>query len=223
MTKATLNKVNNKKDIVQAYFTPPWAARQYAWQMEQLGYDLRSRAAFDPCAGMGHLLHGLNDYYGAVYGDDLVDYKPRHYTPTCRDYLAQPEIFGGHVVSNPPFCHYDDIVDTAICAGAGVVAMLVRLPALAGQTRAEQLHTNYPPTYVFIHTARPHMQPGPPPPSKGRSAMDFCWVVWDRAKLDQGPHQTRLVFLPSDKERFTYDGDYFDTGGWAPPATEEPT
>lgn len=215
MTRATLNKVNNKRDQVQAYFTPPWAARQYCWQMEQLGYDLHQTAAFDPCAGMGHMLHGLADSYAAVFGNDLIDYKPRHFQPTCRDYLAKPERFDGHVVTNPPFNKFNQFVPTAIWAGASVVAMLVRLPALAGVERANALYRQLVPTYVFIQTARPHMEPGVPPATRGRSAMDFCWIVWDVAvslKAEQG--STRTVFLPGDKEEFTRDGDFFDTGGF---------
>lgn len=211
-------KRNHPKTDPDFYGTPPWCARQLCRALEtRLSYVLRTESVFDPCAGQGHLLHGLRDYYGTYRGDDLYDYRPRHYTPTMQDYLRSGATFAGHVVTNPPFVLYEDFVRRALMNGADLTAMLVRASTICGANRTEDLYGPYAPTHILPVALRPQMSLGPPLPSdhpdRQSSTMDCVWMIWsarDRPRRASDV-RTEVLWEVPDVDRLEREGDYFDT------------
>lgn len=207
MSASTAIKVNDKADVIQHYCTPPWAVRHMIDALHILGYDTHDTTAYDPAAGQGHILHAAAPHYADIKGDDLIDYAPRYYTPTRRDYLTEETPFTGHVIMNPPFTHYDAFVRRARWNGASLVACLIRVSGLAGFDRMEELYAPHRPAHVLVHSQRVHMEKGAPP-LEGNSAMDNIWVVW-AGKV----RTTTLHWLRRGPDDYAAPGDYFDTHG----------
>lgn len=220
--RATANKVNDTGDKLQHYCSPCWAGRQLIHTMNSLGIHTANQAVFDPCAGQGHLIHGFRqtadhpEGYAAVYGDDIESYGGKHYVSTRTDYVVNTPTFRGHVCTNPPFHLMTEFALAARDGGASLIAMLVRAPAICGQGRHDEIYAAMPPRYVMPFTVRPHMRPGAPPERYGNSAMDSVWIVWVMPSHEayDGVRKPEMVWLPTSRDPFMRDDDWFET--WCP-------
>jgi hypothetical protein len=134
------------------------------------------------------------DGVGPFAGVNLVDFR-MFADVTRRDRSLHPDPVVGFdlIITNPPFSLAREFVTDAlsILRPGGAVAMLLRLPWLAGQERADWLAENTPSIYVL--SRRPSFYVGAPPTPQprlfgadeaedidgsGSDNTDYAWLVW---------------------------------------------
>lgn len=174
--------VTGHNDVRRAddyYATPAWCVRAILPHLVRVGLHIppsgKGDVILDPCAGDGAILRVVRDVWpeATIAGIELDQVRAESSGATCADALAvawgRPRL----IVTNPPFGLAMEFVQRALeeVARGGTVAMLLRLPWLASQRRAEWIRANTPSVYVLPR--RPSFT------GKGSDATDYGWMVWD--------------------------------------------
>ncbi len=138
----------------------------------------------DPGCGDGAIGAVVGPHYDVVtVGYELDEARAReasksgHYTTVhCADWLGAssgrfPES-GTLIIGNPPYSLAMEFVQRSreLAGPGGTVAMLLRLPWLAGQKRAAWHRANQCDVYVL--PKRPSFT------GKGTDSCDYAWMVW---------------------------------------------
>jgi SAM-dependent methyltransferase len=168
------------RDPRDFYNTPAWAVRAILPFLPTGGVIL------DPGCGSGAimkvLLETIYDSEDRVVGIELDEtlaksaYEATEGDVMNRDFLK--ETFGGDsfdlVIGNPPYSLAMEFVEHSLdlaCGRGGTVAMLLRLPWAASQSRAEFHRAR--PADIYVLPKRPSFTPD------GKTdATDYAWFVW---------------------------------------------
>jgi len=166
------------------YFpTPPFAARAL---MQELIIPIvgptDQLTALDPACGELHLVCGLHDYFLRVPFSDVHDWGEH---PPIRDFTFETRASmqaDGHripewIITNPPFNLLEEFVLKALEIATVGVAMFVRINALPGQGRYNNIYRNTPPTVVGVFAERIALIEGAYDP-EASTATDYVWLVW---------------------------------------------
>ena len=152
--------------------------------LEFLKLDTETRV-MEPCAGGGHLVAVLREYFDHVYFEDL------HYSGV--DFLDAtiPETPSpGWIITNPPYKHAEAFVRRSLLH-ADNVAMLLNSAFLESVTRSEGLFKDHPPAYVFMNNRRMRIEGGK------SSVFAHVWVVWQKGRTDT---RYRWLDVTGDKQ-----------------------
>ncbi len=138
----------------------------------------------DPACGSGTIVTVARALGYEATGSDLI---ARGFCEGGIDFLADVTPRRS-IVSNPPYVLAERFVHHAIEV-AEHVAVIVRLPFMAGQQRCNSLFLLHPPALVLVLAKRPSMPPGGTGiPAKG-GTTDYAWAIWDRRH--HGPTEMR--------------------------------
>lgn len=150
-------------------------------------------AIWDPCCGRGHVLAAAQAAGYEAWGSDIADRKR---VVDCTfiqgDFTHFPVALAPSVIMNPPYLGGDGI-EQFVRQGMrykSVEKIAVFAPAkfLWGQNRALTFYRQCEPARVYMITPRPSCPPGPvweeAPEEVGGGTEDFCWVLWERSKVD---------------------------------------
>ena len=134
--------------------------------------------ALEPACGEGHISKLLDPYRTKSF--DLID---RGFGNIGFDFL-KAKFFGEYntVITNPPFCLFQEFVEKSLKIAKKNVIMFGKLQALEGQKRATYLEiTPLKTVYVFKKRQQP-MRNGKEFDDNGKklsSTMAFAWYVWE--------------------------------------------
>ena len=145
---------------------------------------------WEPACGLGAISEVLIERGHSVVSTDLVD---RGYGTGRTDFLLEWQPRAPNVVTNPPFKLAQAFAQNALRLTTGKVALLVRWSWHAGQKR-RLFFENSPPARTWLFSRRlPLMHRHDWTGRKASSAIDHCWVVWERGHNGPG---TTIGWLP---------------------------
>lgn len=130
------------------------------------------------CAvGRGDLADVLIEHGYDVYGTDIVDRGYSHVV--LQDFLECTTPFDGDIITNPPYKLGTEFVLKALELTKRKVAMVFKLQFVEGVNRYKNLWSKYPPKVIYVFSRRVGcLKNGIP--SHSRSAICYCWIVWDK-------------------------------------------
>lgn len=180
------------------YPTPPELISPF------LSVEPLPKLLWEPCAGMGHMVHALIQAGHTVIASDITDYTPKLKSiPAIAvadffDYRASDVPEGAScIITNPPFSMNNRFVRHALDL-VPKVCVLNRLAFLEGRARADIIDRHLSRVYPFIE--RPPMmhrwsqtKDGAWQEWSGKksgSAMPFAWFVFER---DRDPSQGSIL------------------------------
>lgn len=133
------------------------------------------------CAcGEGHLSNVLHRYGYRVWSTDLVD---RGYEGAeIRDFLAERHLWGGDIITNPPYKHAKEFVLQALdnIRKGNKVIFFLKCQFLEGQDRFKSIFKDYPPKYVYVHSARQNCAKNGAFDKYTSATLCYCWFVWQK-------------------------------------------
>lgn len=139
----------------------------------------------DPCCGHGNVVTVAKQRWLEATGSDLRD---RGFGETGIDFFADSRP-RRNIISNPPYNLLEQFIHHALAVAERKVAVVVRLPFLAGQKRLQSLYRVHKPMAVIVLSKRPSMPPGGTDiPARGGTS-DYCWCLWSHGY--QGPTELR--------------------------------
>ncbi len=161
------------RPMLDFYETPSWAIRAIAPVLPVKEGD----RILDPGCGTGAIIREL----GAMYPENEItglEIEPGRFEAASASTdlpVMQVDFFKHHdrcdvIVSNPPYSQAIEFVQHALTL-APVVCMLLRLPWLASQRRAEWHREN--PAHVCVLPKRPSFT------ADGKTdATEYAWFIW---------------------------------------------
>ena len=184
------------RPMLDFYETPSWAIRAVIPALPSLD----GKRVLDPGCGTGAILREL----GAAFPEcditglekDRARFEHAISTtdlPVIRgDFFTHAEKYDA-IVSNPPYSHALEFVQHALTL-APVVCMLLRLPWLASQKRAEWHREN--PSHVNVLPKRPSFT------GDGKTdATEYAWFVWGTGREDAGRWDILRIGQTDTKKR----------------------
>lgn len=179
---------------LELYPTPPWATRAlFEHVLPRVGG--RPKFAWDPCAGLGHMLEVLHEYCDRAHGSDIHIYDMAPIDAATRlkssafgivqaDFFdaetVWPLEWNGWIVTNPAFTRAGALLEKAMdMPQVDGVAMLQRLQWIATEGRYEDIWKKAPPFVVAFFAERVSMCLGGWD-MKGSFATDYAWFIWRR-------------------------------------------
>lgn len=165
------------------YATPYESTRAFLDEFKLSG------SIYEPCAGGGHIIKILEEYYpnNPIFASDLVD---RTYRKVCNldiksgvDFLnTDYDRKFDNVVTNPPYKLAKECVEKALDIVNDKVIMFLKIQFLESESRKEFLQ-NSPLKYVYVFSKRQSpmldgLELNPNTGKKWQSAMMFAWFVW---------------------------------------------
>lgn len=173
----------------------------------------------DPCAGMGTIEKAFRGCMKPVRSYDLIDRRgvpqcdlgPFRFTPrperaamfvelagtrdffeaTAKDYRSPASM-----VSNPPYNRLEEFIERALGMITHKLAVVAPLGFLASARRYTKFTRKWPLSRTYIITPRPSMPPGTVitgGEKPGGGSVDYCWLVFDKAKTNDWPAVTRWL------------------------------
>lgn len=161
------------RPMLDFYETPSWAIRAVFPMLP----PLEGKRILDPGCGTGAILRAV----GAAFPEsEIVGLeKDRARFEACQASTDLPVVLGDFnhhadrydfIISNPPYSYAIEFVQHALRL-APVVCMLLRLPWLASQRRAEWHREN--PAHVCVLPKRPSFT------GDGKTdATEYAWFIW---------------------------------------------
>lgn len=203
------------------YIEEPWAVRSLILAEPFVG------KVWDPACGIGTVPKAFEAAGFQVIGTDLRDRGygtgGQNFLAFDRKRINPTD----NIVSNVPFKHALPFLKQAKAFTTSKVAFLLPLKWLASQKRFQVFRDVWRPAAVYVLSDRLHMPPGhlidpetrlfncdDPNPKKREDgtlkyrwregdkpsggAVDFCWVVWDHAKNNTKPGETKTGWISKE-------------------------
>lgn len=197
---------------LELFPTPPWATRAvFEHVLPRIG--VRPNAAWDCCAGLGHMAAVFPEYVERSHASDVHIYDLDG-GGTSEDfgvekddffdrYCGWPFIVPGWIITNPPFTKAVDMLEKALrMEGVEGVAFLLRLQWLTGEDRYRRIFNATAPAYVAPFVERVPMVLGGYDPAAS-TATDYAWFVWPAFNC----LPTQLRHIPPCKDALWRDSD----------------
>lgn len=161
-----------------------------------LSVELFSGVIWEPACGVGDMAEVLKrgENVTSVISTDIVDRGYGKQSP--HNFLTDPPLSGfNHIVTNPPYSLAEAFALRAIdlVPRNGKVALFCRTLFLEGTGRRDRLFKVYPPTRIWVLSARPPMAKGDMPFQVG--LVSFSWFVWDSWTLSGKTKRTQLGWV----------------------------
>ena len=151
------------------FYPTPFNATKALLRVEKFDGEIWECACGDGAISKVLLEHGYT-----VRSSDLIN---RGYGETPVDFLQPCGRVTDNIVTNPPYCHAEEFVRTALGASRKKVAMLCKLAFLEGEKR-RRLFEATPLARVHVFSKRLTMtRNGEKMPNSGMIA--FAWFVWE--------------------------------------------
>lgn len=166
--------VNREKD--DFYATPPLAVNKLM-ELEKFNENI-----WEPCCGMNHITNILIKNGYKVFTSDIID-RVGDDTVEIIDFLDTKRIWGGDIITNPPYKLATEFVYKALesVINGAKVAMFLKLTFLETQKR-KKLFQEYPPKVIYVSSSRLGCSQTSEFDETGNtvSAIAYCWFIWEK-------------------------------------------
>lgn len=188
-------KKNQKERAELDYYaTPSCEVRNI---LDILGLDLHHKVVLEPCIGGGHMLNAIIDYCDDNNMNPILigtDFKDRGYDNEKAnirydlDFLADdyPVPTADVIIMNPPYATLEPFLIRALEIAKDYLVVLCRTQVIEGEGRYNNIFIDNPPAYVYQYVNRIQCWKDGIRPA-GSSSQAYCWLVWDKSKIDQEP------------------------------------
>lgn len=170
MSNLSLNGFTNHSDLERQaedyYATDPIAIDLL---LKQEHFD---DLIWECACGEGHLSKQLEKHGHQVYSTDLVD---RGYGKGGVDFLKCESMFGGDIITNPPYKHLNEWIINGLALTNRKLALLCRIQTLEGVQRYNKIFKNYPPSRIYVFVKRLHICRNADF-SLARGAVCYAWL-----------------------------------------------
>ena len=140
-----------------------------------------------PMCGVPH--HAVNQYIETlikngykVFTSDIID-RVGDDTVEIIDFLDTKRIWGGDIITNPPYKLATEFVYKALesVINGAKVAMFLKLTFLETQKR-KKLFQKYPPKVIYVSSSRLGCSQTGEFDENGNtvSAIAYCWFIWEK-------------------------------------------
>lgn len=183
--------------------TPGYATRVlYEIVAPELKRDAPNLTILDPAAGQGHMLKVFREYgHKAIRGSDITE----HPGVVQEDFLKASSVYTPDViVTNPPYKHLNHFIDKSLDMARYGVGMLVRVQALEGQGRYQNIFKNRPPTQIALFSDRIPFKAGKVV-RKAPKMFFHVWLWWGSFHDKPRPP---IWIPPNAQQMFEKDEDY---------------
>lgn len=217
---------------LELFPTPPWAARAGGELIAEIDPPPAGRRwwCWEPACGLGHMAHGLADYFEAVYATDVHDHgwegqqgPPLDFLSPAADVIDQAD----WIVTNPPFGLAAEFVRAGLRRARRGVAILARTALLESAGRYPLFFPSSPPgapgtvAPTQLYALAPFFERVPMTlggwDPKASTATAYAWFVWmqPEAAADMSHRTRRLIGLrpevwpisPGTRERLSRPDD----------------
>ena len=161
---ANIRRAKDKDDI---FPTPEWVTEAL---MQNVEFD---GLVYEPACGYGHMAKVIEKWNKcrASEKNDLGYGE-------VRDFLENPPKMQ-NCITNPPYSHVKEVIDTALANTTGKVAMLCRIEFLSAQSR-QGWFNKFPPAEILILGRRLQCWIKKAQDFSGAtSAFSHIWIIWD--------------------------------------------
>lgn len=193
-------------DDLEFFPTPPWGTRALCELLRMRDPSLGRLSAWDPCAGAGHMVRPLLEYFRSARGTDIHIYprKVASVSPVPLDYLGRSLDGTDWHIMNPPFKKLAEFISMGLASADRGVAVLARSQAFEGITRWERIWSKTPPSFTAHFVERLPMRANWLDPTDS-TATAYAWFVWERGHI--GTSKT-LWIPPGTRKRLEREDDY---------------
>lgn len=166
--KYTAN-IRHTKDEDDIFPTPEWVTEALMAHVKFVG------EIYEPACGYGHMAKVIKEYHRFCHASDKNDLGYGE----VRDFLKNPYANMPNCITNPPYSHVKEFIDTALANTTGKVAMLCRIEFLSAQSRQEWFN-KFPPAEILVLGRRLKRWDEQTQDFSGEtSAFSHIWIVWD--------------------------------------------
>lgn len=198
---AGYDKNHKERDALDYYSTP---IEEVTNILNVLGIDFSHETILEPCAGGGHMFHGIANYISEKECEDVIihasDIQKRETihdyvfaTGKNYDFLSNEYPFVDnidYIIMNPPYAVIEPFTMKALGIANKGVLMLGRLQFLEGEKRYLNILKDFPPSDVYVYVDRIYC------PKNGvekmASAQAYAWFYWD---LKQAIKDTKVHWI----------------------------
>ena len=128
---------------------------------------------------------------------DLYDYGIE--SEKC-DFLKETKKWDGDIITNPPYKYTIEFVQKALELATGKIAMWLPQRYFSSIGRYEKIFKHNPPTTAYISVARLNCAMNGDF-TKVSHAVDYMWLVWDKAKMVKDYKSELKWFLAQNRNR----------------------
>lgn len=159
--------IRRTKDEDDIFPTPEWVTEAL---MSHVKFD---GLVYEPACGYGHMAKVI-EKWNKCRASDKNDLGYGE----VRDFLENPPKMS-NCVTNPPYSHVKEFIDTALANTIGKVAMLCRIEFLSAQSRQEWFNKNPPAEILILGRRLKCWNKEAQDFSGATSAFSHIWIVWD--------------------------------------------
>lgn len=161
------------------YATDPRALELFLDKFYEDGECL-SDDVWECACGEGHLVNVLERYGHKVFCSDIID---RGCEGTeIMNFLTAGHKWYGDILTNPPYKYAKEFVLEALDSidNGHKVIFFLKCQFLEGQDRFKNIFKDYPPKYVYVHSARQNCAKNGKFDKYKSATLCYCWFVWQK-------------------------------------------
>ena len=161
------------------YATDPRALELFLDKFSEDGEHLADKV-WECACGEGHLVNVLKRYGHEVFCSDIVDRGCEG--AKIMNFLTAECKWYGDILTNPPYKHAKEFVLNALDSidNGHKVIFFLKCQFLEGQDRFKSIFKDYPPKYVYVHSARQKTAKGGDLSRTKSPTQCYCWFVWQK-------------------------------------------
>lgn len=157
------------------YQTPEWAIERL------LNFENFQGEILEPCSGAGAISKVLERSGYLVVSSDIREDNDVYGTKGVDIFSINKKY--DNVITNPPYCIAQKVVEKALGISNRKIAMLLKLNFLEGQGRYE-FFKRTPLKFVYVFSKRIQMYPEGMEKPKNGGTIAFAWFVWEQGFTD---------------------------------------
>ena len=173
------------------YATDPRALELFLDKFYEDGERLADKVCESAC-GEGHLVNVLKRYGYEVFCSDIIDRGCEG--AKIMNFLTAGCKWYGDILTNPPYKHAKEFVLEALDSvdNGHKVIFFLKCQFLEGQDRFKNIFKDYPPKYVYVHSARQNCAKNGEFDKYTSATLCYCW--FEKQKGYKG--ETILRWIP---------------------------
>ena len=179
---AASNHSDSERETNDYYATDPKALDKFLQKANEDGLQL-NEPLWECACGEGHLSRCLEKHGYKVISSDLID---RGFGKTNVDFLKTEFLWGGDIITNPPYKYAQEFVEHALklAENGKQIIMFLKIQFLEGKKRAK-LFKQKNLKFVYVHSERQICAINGDFGKIKSSASCYCWFVWQKGYVGE--------------------------------------